>query len=108
ILCALSLGLRSKNVTLIGRHPDKLAIAEAQGVEGILDVEASKLLGRFDVVVEASGSKNGFAYAVDLVRPRGTIVLKSTVHGRAEWEPSRIVVDEITIVGSRCGRFEPA
>ena len=62
----------------------------------------------FDVVVEASGSESGFSTALDLVKPRGKIVLKSTFHGRPAWEASRVVVDEITVVGSRCGRFEPA
>ncbi|HLA95626.1 MAG TPA: zinc-binding dehydrogenase, partial [Pyrinomonadaceae bacterium] len=65
-------------------------------------------LGFFDVVVEASGSESGFATALDLVRPRGKIVLKSTFHGKPQWEAWRVVVDEITIVGSRCGRFKPA
>ena len=62
----------------------------------------------FDVVIEASGSESGFATAVDIVRPRGKIVLKSTFHGTPKWEAWRVVVDEITIVGSRCGRFGPA
>ena len=62
----------------------------------------------FDAVVEASGSETGFAAALDLVRPRGKIVLKSTFHGTPTWEAWRVVVDEITIVGSRCGRFAPA
>ncbi len=63
--------------------------------------------GSFDVVVEASGSESGFATALDLVRPRGKIVLKSTFHGTPTWAAARVVVDEITIVGSRCGRFGP-
>jgi threonine dehydrogenase-like Zn-dependent dehydrogenase len=62
----------------------------------------------FDVVVEASGSEAGFASALDLVKPRGTIVLKSTFHGLPTWEASRAVVNEISVVGSRCGRFAPA
>ena len=61
----------------------------------------------FDVVVEASGSESGFAMAVDLIKPRGKIVLKSTFYGNPIWPSSRIVVDEITIVGSRCGRMAP-
>ena len=108
ILCALSLGLRSNKVTLIGRHASKLKIAERQGIETLLSGEAEKMPSAFDVVVEASGSESGFAAALDIVRPRGKIVLKSTFQGKPAWEAWRVVVDEITIVGSRCGRFEPA
>ena len=63
---------------------------------------------RFDVVVEASGSESGFATALDLVRPQGKIVLKSTFHGMAPVETWPIVVKEITLVGSRCGPFSKA
>jgi threonine dehydrogenase-like Zn-dependent dehydrogenase len=108
ILCALSLGLKSYNVSLIGKHRSKLAIAEKGGIEGVLVENAVKLNGAFDVVVEASGSESGFATALDLLRPRGKLVLKSTFHGKPEWEAWRVVVNEITIVGSRCGRFKPA
>ena len=108
ILCALSIGLRSNRVTLIGRHASKLNIAERQGIESVLSGEAGKMSSMFDVVVEASGSESGFAAALDLVRPRGKIVLKSTFYGMPAWEAWRVVVDEITVVGSRCGRFEPA
>lgn len=108
ILCALSMGLRSNRVTLFGRHASKLAIAERQGIEGVLSENAPKLPSAFDVVVEASGSESGFVTTLDLVRPRGEVVLKSTFQGKPTWEAWRVVVDEITIVGSRCGRFEPA
>jgi threonine dehydrogenase-like Zn-dependent dehydrogenase len=108
LLCAISLGRLTNDIVLIGRHRSKLSIAEAAGVEPILAEDAGKLGRRFDVVVEASGSESGFASAVDLVRPRGKIVLKSTFHGTPTWPASRVVVDEIAVVGSRCGRFEPA
>jgi threonine dehydrogenase-like Zn-dependent dehydrogenase len=109
LLCAMSLGLKSNRVSLIGKHPSKLAIGEGSGVEGILLEKLTPSMSqRFDVVVEASGSESGFAVALDLVRPRGTIVLKSTFQGAPKWAGSRVVVDEITIVGSRCGRFAPA
>lgn len=109
LLCAMSLVLRSQNVTLVGKHRSKLAIAEKSGVQGILlnDLTPS-MASRFDVIVEASGSGSGFAAALDLVRPRGNIVLKSTFHGMPTWAASRVVVDEITIAGSRCGRMAPA
>lgn len=109
ILCALSLNLFSKNVVIIGKYNEKMAIAAKSDVEGILLEDALKRFNRsFDVVVEASGSESGFATALDLVRPRGKIVLKSTFHGLPTWEASRVVVDELTIVGSRCGRMAPA
>ena len=72
------------------------------------DAIRPEALKNFDVVVEASGSESGFLSALDLVRPKGTIVLKSTFQGTPTWPAARIVVDEITIVGSRCGRFAPA
>lgn len=109
LLCAISLMLKSSNITLIGKHASKLAIAEKSGVETILLANVpTSFSRRFDLVVEASGSESGFASAVDLVKPRGTIVLKSTFHGTPTWAASRVVVDEIKIIGSRCGRFEPA
>ena len=109
LLCAMTMALRSENVTIIGKHRAKIAIAELSGVEGILLTDVTPAMSRhFDVVVEASGSESGFATATDLVRPRGKIVLKSTFHGTPTWPASRIVVDEITIVGSRCGQLAPA
>ena len=108
ILCALSLALKSRNVMLVGKHAEKLAIAEKQGVETVLLENAPKLNKSFDAVVEASGSESGFATALDLIKPLGKLVLKSTFQGKPSWEAWRVVVDEITIVGSRCGRFAPA
>lgn len=109
LLCAMSLSLMSNDVTIIGKHEAKIAIAEKQGVAGVLlDKISPGMFRHFDVIVEASGSESGFATALDLVRPRGKIVLKSTFHGEPAWAASRVVVDEITIVGSRCGRFAPA
>src|SRR5204863_6003943 len=97
------------DATLIGKHPSKLAVGKSSGINSILlDDLTPELSRQFDVVVEASGSESGFATALDLVRPRGKIVLKSTFHGTPTWQASRVVVDEITIIGSRCGRFAPA
>ncbi len=109
LLCALTMALGTENVVLIGRHKEKLRLASDAGIEAMLVARLSKSLrGTFDVVVEASGSESGFAAALDLVRPRGRIVLKSTFQGMPKWEAWRVVVDEITIVGSRCGRLAPA
>lgn len=110
LLCAFSLSLKTKDLLLIGKHAEKLASATKNGrdIETELVTNVGKLSRHFDVVVEASGSESGFATALDLVKPRGKIVLKSTFHGTPTWAASRVVVDEITIVGSRCGRFAPA
>ena len=109
LLCAITLALKSKNITIIGKHAAKIAVAKNNGADGILVSQVTPSMSRrFEVVVEASGSESGFASALDLVRPRGKVVLKSTFHGTPVWAAARVVVDEITIVGSRCGRFAPA
>ncbi|MEK7724065.1 MAG: alcohol dehydrogenase catalytic domain-containing protein [Acidobacteriota bacterium] len=108
ILCAQAMALASKNTFLIGKHKDKMSVAEGKGVEGILLEDVPKLNRDFEVVVEASGSESGFATALDLLKPRGKLVLKSTFQGKTNLEMWRVVVDEITIVGSRCGRFAAA
>lgn len=107
-LCAMSLALKSRNVCLIGKHREKLSVAAKRNIEGVLVADALKLKRSFDVVVEASGSESGFNSALDLIKPRGKLILKSTFHGTPKWEAWRVVVDEITIVGSRCGQFAPA
>ena len=107
-LCAQTLSLRSRNLYLIGKHKQKLALVAERNIETVLLDDALKLGKDFDVVVEASGSESGFNLALDLLKPRGKLVLKSTFHGAANWQAWRVVVDEITIVGSRCGRFAPA
>jgi threonine dehydrogenase-like Zn-dependent dehydrogenase len=108
-LCAQSLCLKSRNVFLIGKHREKLDLVSTKcNVEGVLLENTNKLNGSFDVVVEASGSETGFQTAIDLLRPRGKLVLKSTFQGQTKLEMWRVVVNEITIVGSRCGRFAPA
>lgn len=109
LLCAMSLALESENVVLVGKHKEKLAVAKKRNIEGIFLHDAvPKLHQRFDIVIEASGSESGFATALDLLKPRGKMVLKSTFQGKTNLEMWRAVVDEITIVGSRCGRFAPA
>ncbi|MDH3493282.1 MAG: alcohol dehydrogenase catalytic domain-containing protein [Acidobacteriota bacterium] len=107
ILCAWALATKTQHLFLIGRHPNKLRIGELGNAEGVLLEDAGKFGRDFDVVVEASGSESGFETALGLVRPRGKVVLKSTFQGKSVWEAWRVVVDEITIVGSRCGKFRP-
>jgi threonine dehydrogenase-like Zn-dependent dehydrogenase len=109
ILCAFALSLKSRNLALIGKHREKLNLAAKRNIEAVLLNDAVPALNRsFDVVVEASGSESGFATALDLLKPRGKMVLKSTFQGSTNLEMWRVVVDEITITGSRCGKFAPA
>ena len=108
LLCAQALALTGAPLLLIGKHPAKLRIAERRGIEAASPKKAEKRKREFDVVVEASGSPAGFALALNLLRPRGTLVLKSTFHDTTEIDAARLVVDEISVVGSRCGRFGPA
>jgi threonine dehydrogenase-like Zn-dependent dehydrogenase len=95
-------------VTVVGRHAEKLAIAGRFGLDTMAAEAVSVARARFELVVDASGRREGLASALALVRPRGTIVLKSTFQGDAPVATSPIVVDEVTIVGSRCGPFSTA
>lgn len=108
LLCAQVVALTGAPVLLIGKHSVKLRIAERRGIETATPKAAAKRQRQFDVVVEASGAASGFDLALELLRPQGQLVLKSTFHGKTELDSARIVVDEISIVGSRCGRFAPA
>ncbi|HEX8708428.1 MAG TPA: alcohol dehydrogenase catalytic domain-containing protein [Pyrinomonadaceae bacterium] len=108
LLCAQALALASPSVLLIGKHPEKLRIAAARGIETATLEKAAGRAREFDTVVEASGAESGFALALELLRPRGVLVLKSTFQGETRLNTARIVVDEISVVGSRCGRFAPA
>jgi len=99
------------SLTLIGRHGDKLELAKEFGATRVLRAQPGvdrEWASRFDVVVEASGAPSGLATALALVKPRGTVVMKSTHEGSTPLEMSQVVVNELTIVGSRCGRFRPA
>jgi threonine dehydrogenase-like Zn-dependent dehydrogenase len=108
LLCAQVIALTGADVLLIGKHPAKLRIAERRGIAITTPKLAASRKQPFDVVVEASGAAGGFSLALDLLRPKGQLVLKSTFHGTTSLDAARIVVDEISIVGSRCGRFAPA
>jgi threonine dehydrogenase-like Zn-dependent dehydrogenase len=108
LLCAQVLATSGAPVTLFGKHRNKLEIVARRGLETAMIDRARTRARQFDVVVEASGSASGFDLALDLLRPRGTLVLKSTFHGVTDLNAARIVVDEISVVGSRCGRFAPA
>ena len=106
LLCAQVLALTGCDLTVVGHHPEKLEIVARQGIATAL--ANAGVEGGADVVVEATGHPGGYATARRLVRPRGTIVLKSTYHASLEVNLTKVVVDEITLVGSRCGPFAPA
>lgn len=111
LLCAFVLATAGARVTLLGRHESHLERARARGiavhrVEGNdipVDLRRSQAL-----VVDATGSPRGIEVALDLLTPRGTLVLKTTTMAPPATNLSRIVIDEIRVVGSRCGPFEPA
>jgi threonine dehydrogenase-like Zn-dependent dehydrogenase len=107
LLIAMALRLHSENVTLVGRHPQKLACVEGLGIHTVLSGETAPLIGA-DVVVEATGTAGGIEEAIALLKPRGVLVLKSTVADTKGLNLAPVVVNELTIVGSRCGPFDVA
>ena len=106
ILCAAVLAITGARVTLVGKHAEKLKLAKGAGVRTVLLADWQPKL--FDIVVEASGSPSGFETALAAVRPRGTLVLKSTVAEEHKLSLAPLVINEVTVVGSRCGLFPPA
>ncbi|MGA2135504.1 MAG: alcohol dehydrogenase catalytic domain-containing protein [Bryobacteraceae bacterium] len=107
LLIALVLNANGYRVHQFGRHPEKLGIAARAGV--VTESAAANMPeAAFNWVVDATGSPEGFQQAVRLTRPRGTVILKSTVHGLVGVDTAPVIVNELTLVGSRCGRFEPA
>ncbi|HEX3758048.1 MAG TPA: alcohol dehydrogenase catalytic domain-containing protein [Kofleriaceae bacterium] len=108
LLCARVLAARGVRPVLIGKHAAKRALADRRGIETVAVAEAAARGRSFDVVVEASGNATGFELALAVLQPQGTLVLKSTFHGLTPVDAARVVVEEITVIGSRCGRFAPA
>ncbi len=105
-LICQTLALTACRLQVVARHPFQKELLEGRGI-AIIDEEQVPS-GKMDVVVEATGSPGGFQLARRAVRPRGTLVLKSTYKDEVSLNLSSIVVDEITLVGSRCGPFPPA
>ncbi|HLJ13886.1 MAG TPA: alcohol dehydrogenase catalytic domain-containing protein [Bryobacteraceae bacterium] len=107
LLIAQILRARGARVHHYGRHREKLRISESVGV-------ATEVLGKtlpkakYPLVIDATGSPLGLRQAIEMTHPRGTVVMKSTVHGPVKIDTAPVIVNEITLVGSRCGRFEPA
>ena len=107
LLCAWATRPTGTRVVLIGKHPDKLALAGA-GIETRLLDESGGLARRFDVVVDATGSATGLPAALELVKPCGTVILKTTIAGEPPTRLAPIVIDEVRVIGSRCGPFPRA
>ena len=105
-LIAQTLALTGCDLRVVARHPHQRYLLKQRGIRIISEEEIKPW--RWDIVVEATGSPSGFSLARQAIRPRGTLVLKSTYRGEINVNFSSIVVDEINIVGSRCGPFEPA
>jgi threonine dehydrogenase-like Zn-dependent dehydrogenase len=107
LLCAQVLAGTGAAVTLVGKHPENLALVADRGVLTVL-LDAWAPAGTAGCVVDATGSTTGLALAMAALRPRGTLVLKSTVADRHDLSLAPLVINEITVVGSRCGLFPPA
>jgi threonine dehydrogenase-like Zn-dependent dehydrogenase len=106
-LCAQVLARLSDHVLVIGKHQEKLAILRSMGIATAM-LSDSFDARSFDIVVDCTGSESGLPTALRLVRPRGTIVLKTTVAGQQTLAWAPFVIDEVTLVGSRCGPFDKA
>ena len=105
-LIAQMLALTGCDLHVVARHAHQQNLLKGRGIRIIAEEEIKPW--RWDIVVEATGSPSGFSLARRAIRPRGTLVLKSTYKGEINVNFSSVVVDEINIVGSRCGPFEPA
>src|SRR5262245_27345556 len=107
LLVAQVLQATGHRVHQFGRHRAKLRIAERAGV--VTEIAGTHPpVAEYDWVVEATGSADGLRQAIQMTRPRGTVFMKSTVHGTVPLDTAPVIVHEISLVGSRCGRFEPA
>jgi threonine dehydrogenase-like Zn-dependent dehydrogenase len=105
-LIAQTLALTGCSLLVVGRHPKKLANLEALGIQtSHIDTIENRT---FDIAVDCTGNPAGFETARQALRPRGTLVMKSTYAGNLSLDASALVVDEITVIGSRCGPFSKA
>jgi alcohol dehydrogenase len=107
LLIAQVLQAHGAKVHLLGRHRDKMRMIEKAGV--FTEIVPRKLpVAAYRWVVDATGSAVGLRAAVTVCEPRGTVIMKSTVHGLVTIDTAPVIVNELVLVGSRCGRFEPA
>ncbi len=106
LLIAQVLQLHGAQVHLYGRHPEKMRHLSPLGVASHLASDPSQ--AAYEFVVEATGSSAGLEQAIALTVPRGVLIMKSTVHDRVSIDTAPVIVNEISLIGSRCGRFPPA
>jgi len=106
LLIAQTLLAHGARVTVFGHHADKLKIARRAGAATTDSPDRPS--ARFPFVVESTGSAGGLRQAIAMVRPRGTVIMKSTVHEEVKIDTAPVIVNEITLLGSRCGLFDPA
>jgi alcohol dehydrogenase len=108
LLVAQVLKNAGAQVILVGKHAWKLELARRWGVRVMTESQSELRAGSVPVLVEATGSPRGLEEALRLVEPRGTVVMKSTIHDPLCFDATKLVVDEITLLGSRCGDFSTA
>ncbi len=106
LLVSQVIALTKCKLVTVGRHAEKLSILEEMGIKTY--TEDTNEASDFDCVIDCTGNPAGIEKAMELTRPRGTVVLKTTVASREGLDLNKSVIDELTIVGSRCGPFEPA
>lgn len=106
-LCGQVLKSLGCAVLVVGKHTEKLAVLRQLGLQTVR-LDQLEVAKRADLVVDCTGSTDGLPLALQLVKPRGTVVLKTTVAGDHRLCLAPLVIDEITLLGSRCGPFEPA
>jgi len=106
LLAAQVMHTKTDRVVLVGKHEEKLGIAAEFGIETCLGSQSRAIKAR--IVVDCTGSRDGLQQAIDMAAPEGTVVIKSTVAEESCLAVAPVVVDEITLVGSRCGPFAPA
>ena len=108
LLIGQALQLSGSRLVVIGHHAERLETLARRGIGAVLEPATAEWGREFDVVVDATGSSSGLELAYRLVKPRGTIVLKTTVAKMDLFDLNRLVIDEVTLVGSRCGPFDAA
>lgn len=106
LLAAQVLSLTGCNLTVVGKHAEKLSILDEADIKTRLESRFND--SEFDIVVDCTGSRTGIETALNVVRPGGTVVMKTTIAKKGNVDLNRVVVNEITLIGSRCGPFLPA